>query len=597
MYDLSPDAAPLELRSALQQLTTAFPQHFGLRGRPVRFVRLPEGGYRYRVVADLTVHYGEPVAAWRALGALVAGSGPVEENSSFDMLGAMVDCSRNGVPRVETLCDLLRHLALFGFNTLLLYMEDTYQVPGRPFFGYLRGAYSHDELAAIDRYAEQFGMSVIPCIQTLGHLEQILQWPAYADVVDQPNLILADHEPTYELLGEMLHAASAPFRSRRINLGMDEAHGLGFGKHYERFGPQQPFDIMFRHLERLRAQCRTLGLQPMMWSDMFFRLVSGGDYYNQTARIPQSVIDRVPHDVQLCYWDYYHTDAAFYEEHIERHRALGTEPLMAGGVWTWNHFWAALPYSLNTTDACLTACKHKGLRQAFATLWGDDGMECDLFSALPGLAFFAEHGWRPTIDDRRLHARFEAICGGRWSDWIAGSDLDTPPPLLDGRTCRLNLSKGLLWEDPLLPLASPQLDGYSLRSFYDELAGRLRGSGVERLVFPAQIASVLALKDGLRQRLAGGAAVGELRPLRQALARLAEQHRKLWLSLYKPFGLEVIDGRYGAALARIDSIAERLEAGEHLAELDVPLRKAWNVPLAEVPTWDHARLATPSCIK
>ena len=51
----------------------------------------------------------------------------------------MIDCSRNAVPLVETIHTFIRYIALMGFNTLLLYMEDTYKVEGEPFFGYFRG--------------------------------------------------------------------------------------------------------------------------------------------------------------------------------------------------------------------------------------------------------------------------------------------------------------------------------------------------------------------------------------------------------------------------------------------------------------------------
>ena len=32
---------------------------------------------------------------------------------------------------------------------------------------------------------------MIPCIQALGHLEQILQWPAYANLRDTATVLLA----------------------------------------------------------------------------------------------------------------------------------------------------------------------------------------------------------------------------------------------------------------------------------------------------------------------------------------------------------------------------------------------------------------------
>jgi len=34
------------------------------------------------------------------------------------------------------------------------------------------------------------------------------------------------------------------------------------------------------------------------------------------------------------------------------------------------------------------------VRENIACLWGDDGMECDLLSALPGLQHYAEHAYR-----------------------------------------------------------------------------------------------------------------------------------------------------------------------------------------------------------
>jgi len=59
----------------------------------------------------------------------------------------------------------------------------------------------------------------------------------------------------------------------------------------------------------------------------------------------------IPRDVDLVYWDYFHTDVEFYEEWIDRHRSLGSEPIMAGGVWTWGRFWASLPFRFSTTES------------------------------------------------------------------------------------------------------------------------------------------------------------------------------------------------------------------------------------------------------
>lgn len=50
------------------------------------------------------------------------------ERCNFDTLGLMVDCSRNGVLKLDRVQELLRFNALMGLNMLQLYTEDTYEV-------------------------------------------------------------------------------------------------------------------------------------------------------------------------------------------------------------------------------------------------------------------------------------------------------------------------------------------------------------------------------------------------------------------------------------------------------------------------------------
>ena len=97
-------------------------------------------------------------------------------NISFNKLGVMIDCSRNAVMSVPTLKRWIDITASLGYNMLMLYTEDTYEVDNQPYFGYLRGRYTQDELREIDAYAESMGVELVPCIQTLAHLAQFLQW-------------------------------------------------------------------------------------------------------------------------------------------------------------------------------------------------------------------------------------------------------------------------------------------------------------------------------------------------------------------------------------------------------------------------------------
>ena len=56
----------------------------------------------------------------------------IVENGSFEDVCFMLDCSRNAVPTVETWKKLIRNLAMMGYNSCMLYMEDVYEVDGEP---------------------------------------------------------------------------------------------------------------------------------------------------------------------------------------------------------------------------------------------------------------------------------------------------------------------------------------------------------------------------------------------------------------------------------------------------------------------------------
>ena len=60
--------------------------------------------------------------------------------------GVMIDCSRNGVMKPERVKYLIDLLVKMGYNTLMLYTEDTYEVENQPLFGYMRGRYTVEEM-------------------------------------------------------------------------------------------------------------------------------------------------------------------------------------------------------------------------------------------------------------------------------------------------------------------------------------------------------------------------------------------------------------------------------------------------------------------
>src|SRR5699024_6696247 len=146
----------------------------------------------------------------------------------------------------------------------------------------------------------------------------------------------AEEPKTYEFLENIIAAASNPFESNRIHIGMDEAHQLGLGNYLAKNGYRERFDIMNDHLQKVVSITEDLNIEPMIWSDMYFRLVSKyGGYYDVDTTIPEYVITSIPY-VQLAYWDYYQSDESFYKTFMQKQKDLKSDPIFARGVWTWN---------------------------------------------------------------------------------------------------------------------------------------------------------------------------------------------------------------------------------------------------------------------
>lgn len=621
------NATPAELRAGLTEIVKLHPRRFvdGMGGKALQFHHEPDASNGLAVTHGrvIRISYRRMTDAFRALGRLLGANADdhadFAETCRFDLTGLMIDVSRNGTLRVDVVRSLLCRYALMGLNMVILYTEDSYEVPGEPFFGYLRGRYTQDELRELDAYAAALGIEMFPCIQTLAHLEQVLQWPAYAEYRDTEHVLMADEPATYALIEKMIAAATAPFRSRRIHLGMDEAHGIGTGKYLQKHGRRPPFDILSDHLGKVREICARQGLKPMIWGDMFFRLGSKThDYYDRDAVVPAEVVGQIPRDVQLVYWDYYHMDPADYTDMIDRHRAIGFEPILATGVWCWDHFWTALPFTFRALDAGMAACRDRNLREVFVTLWGDGGMECDFYSSLPGVQYFAEHAYADGVDPDRLRANFRGSCAADFDDWVMACDLDNVPGLTSAQGASSNITKWLLWQDPLLAIMDPTLEGVEMQAHYEQLAARLaaasrKGGDASRLRFPAVLASVLALKAHLRRDLAAAYNAGDRERLRsicdtqlKTLIRNVRKawkcHRDMWMQTYQPFGWEPIDRRYGGILTRLETVADRVNdyiAGRinAIPELQAQLHRVITFKNDKMNIVKGARVFTPSFIK
>ncbi len=508
-----------------------------------------------------------------------AGEGNVDitEKPRFDRCGLMADCSRNAVLKPESVKYLMRRMALAGMNWMMLYTEDTYAVPDRPYFGYLRGRYTFEELKDMDDYADMLGIEMIPCIQTLAHLERALQWPvmeAYRDTADV--LLTGENEPeTYAFLRECIQAASAPFRSSRIHIGMDEAYWMGRGNYLNKYGYDSKVKLMRTHLKLVKEILDEEGLEAIMWSDMHFTAARDEGVYHPESMLTQEILDAAPEDIGLIFWDYYHEEPAPYANMLQKHSQFRAKTIFAGGIWTWSGPAADYRKTLASALPALEECVKAGVKDVFAAAWLDDGAECSLYALLYGLTIYGEYNYTGRWDADEAARRFRASSGLDAQAFLAMSELNQLPGMTLQPGSMSNSGRVLLYEDPLLPLFEADLPhNEDYVPYFEELVVRFTSFAEEnepvRLQMKAYACMARALALKCRWRMAAAPAVRKNdREAAAELVSLAEENLEVlrdlrqawyeqWMAVNKPFGFEVLDIRLGGVSARFETARERM---------------------------------------
>ncbi len=526
-----------------------------------------------------TIIYGRRVELFRGLGLLAEHAADISystrQPARFKLDGVMLDCSRNGVMKLDMVKKFIRYMAVMGLDTLMLYTEDTYEIPEYPYFGYMRGRYSCDELKEMDEYAYLYGIELIPCIQTLAHLEAALRWPCFADVKDCNNILLCGEEKTYSLIEAMIRTCRNCFRTKRIHVGMDEAHMMGLGKYLDRNGYERRDVIFCRHLQRVNEICEKYDFKPMIWSDMFFRLAFGGNYYPpEGAEFDSTIVDLVPDNIELVYWDYYHEEQADYDRYICQHKQFHNRIVFAGGAWRWLGHGPALVKSVYQTRVALKACIEQQVEDVFVTAWGDNGNEASFMCILPIMQQYAEFCYQGDVSDEVLAKRMEVCTGESFEDMML---LDLANNVDDGHwTCSGgNPSKYLLYMDILGGIAERHTDPkYPEKYEYGakvmaEAAKRSPSCGYmyENL---SNLCSVLAIKSRVGVDAQAAYQAGDRTTLQkianevlpELLKRFACFHESMylqWVTECKANGYEVLDLRIGGLESRTKTAIKRLK--------------------------------------
>jgi len=377
---------------------------------------LPAQGYRLQVQAGVITITGTDAAGVYygvcTLAQLLAHYGAdlpdltIEDWPDFPRRGVMLDISRDKVPTMQTLYDLVDLLAGWKINEFQLYTEHTFAYRNHQKVWENASPMTAEQIVALDAYCRQRFVDLVPNQNSFGHMHRWFEHEPYLELAEVktevmspwgtplPPFSLSPAAPrSIELVRELFDELLPNFSSQYFNVGCDETFDLGMGLSkdlVEQQGKGRVYlDFVLQIYELVKAHGRTM----QFW----------GDIINQ---YPELVPD-IPKDTIALEWGY-EADHDF-DGKSALFAASGVPFYVCPGTSSWCTIAGRTDNALGNIRNAVENGLRYGAIGVLNTDWGDRGHWQPLPVSYLGFAYGAALSWSyehnvdadiPTLLDR-----------------------------------------------------------------------------------------------------------------------------------------------------------------------------------------------------
>jgi hypothetical protein len=321
----------------------------------------------------------------------------IEDEPDFAMRGVMLDISRGKVPTLETLLGLVDVAVKLKLNTLMLYTEHIFRFRRHPTIGADASPLDAETLRKLDQYAAQHHVELVPCLQSLGHMDHILALPRYRELAETERgfTIAPTHPGSRALLRDLYDEYLPNFRSAFMNANCDEPFDLGLGQGKARSAELGPGGLYLEHVGELRELASRHGKRTMIWGDFV---------HAHPKRIPE-----IPDDIVMLDWWYeaeFGSGQGFDRVKVFKQNKL--EFLVCPGTSSWNCLFPRVDNSTRNIANWAAAGRKFGALGLINTDWGDWGHYNLLGNSWYAYAVGAQQSWSGDVDKKSFDRAFSA---------------------------------------------------------------------------------------------------------------------------------------------------------------------------------------------
>jgi hexosaminidase len=293
--------------------------------------------------------------------------------------GVSIDISRGPIPKLEFMEKQIRVLAGYKLNMYALYMEDVFTVQGNQIFA-PPDALSPEEIKELVAYAAKYYVTIVPELETFGHLHNILRYDLYSDLAEIPHgSVLTPTQPgSYDLLGKLINEMAPLFPGQFFHIGADETFELGQGQTKQLIAEKGLGPVYLAHIAKLDEMLKPYKKQTMFWADI-------------AEKFPQ-LLPTLPKDLIAVIWTY--DNAPSYDNRLKPFQDAGLPIFVSPGITSWRRVYPDFNYSFVNIRNLTRDGQKYGAQGVLNTDWKDMGEELGGMD-WPGLVFGAACAWQP----------------------------------------------------------------------------------------------------------------------------------------------------------------------------------------------------------
>ena len=314
----------------------------------------------------------------------------VEDWPDFAARGVMLDISRDRVPTMATLRELVDLLASWKINQFQLYTEHTFAYRDHKKVWEHASPMTAQEIRELDGYCAERGIELVPNQNSFGHLNRWLAHKEYVHLAETPDgcmtpwskelhppITLYPGQESLAFLGKLFDELLPNFSSGLFNVGCDETWELGQGRSKAACEERGTVWVYVDFLKEIHKLVSARGHRMMFWGDIVLK--------------HPELIAELPKDLIALEWGYEATHP--FDADCRRFAAAGLRFYVCPGTSTWNTIAGRTDNAMgNLRNAAENGLKH-GASGFLNTDWGDNGHWQPLPVSYLGYAYGAAVSW------------------------------------------------------------------------------------------------------------------------------------------------------------------------------------------------------------